>query len=337
MRIENYGIGMKSEHSKSKKVSHIFEQELQSMNADNGVHKGDKKKLDITGKELEFTKRLEYQIIQEFIYSLHTSFMQNSYRTSNVADSMNLKSIDTSEFFSPKELSSREMSISQEICYKEKLDIQMDGWIQTDTQKIKLDIDISFSSTFVQRNELTKTMFYDPLVLNFDGELPSLDDKKISFDIDCDGECDQISKLNEGNGFLALDKNNNNKIDDGTELFGAQSGNGFYDLMQYDEDNNSWIDENDQIFDSLRIWKKTDTEDELVALGEMGIGAIFLGYNEENFELKTQDDEILGRIKANGLFLNENGSAGILSQVDFAKNGSKESKDSKLTELIQSA
>ncbi|MDI6602302.1 MAG: hypothetical protein QME46_11105 [Thermoanaerobacteraceae bacterium] len=34
------------------------------------------------------------------------------------------------------------------------------------------------------------------------------------------------------------------------------TGNGFQELMQFDDDSNSWIDENDDIFDKLRIWTK---------------------------------------------------------------------------------
>jgi len=59
----------------------------------------------------------------------------------------------------------------------------------------------------------------DPLVLSFDGQMPTLSTKTFSFDIDSDGKSDQISQLNAGNGFLALDRNNNKKIDDGSELF----------------------------------------------------------------------------------------------------------------------
>ncbi len=39
-----------------------------------------------------------------------------------------------------------------------------------------------------------------------------------------------------------------NKINDGSELFGTSSGDGFKDLATYDEDENGWIDENDSIF-----------------------------------------------------------------------------------------
>ena len=53
--------------------------------------------------------------------------------------------------------------------------------------------------------------------------------------------------LGKGSGFLALDKDGNGKIDDGNELFGTKSSDGFGDLREYDSDGSGWIDENDEI------------------------------------------------------------------------------------------
>lgn len=45
---------------------------------------------------------------------------------------------------------------------------------------------------------------------------------------------------------LSLDQNGNGEIDNGTELFGTKSGDGFADLARYDLDYNGWIDETTQ-------------------------------------------------------------------------------------------
>jgi hypothetical protein len=324
MRIENYSIAMQSVHTKKEEVSFGFEEQLLSLNQS--------EEIDDSKSAINFAKRLEYSIVQEFIHSLSMRSIEDIQKDIiyNRYSNNRPKLIDF-DSLKPKRINFKEISLTKEVVEHERLDVSMDACIKTDTKDIKLDIDLSFSSTFVQKHQLTKTMFYDPLVLSFDGDVPNLDSKKFSFDIDCDGELDQISKLGEGCGFLALDKDKNGCIDDGTELFGAQSGNGFYDLRRYDDDNNGWIDENDPILDSLRIWKKTDTKDELVALGELGIGAIYLGYSEGSFDIKSSANDILGRVRSNGLFLNEDGSSGIISQIDFAKEGSK------LSELIQTA
>ncbi len=313
MKIENFALKLSSQHTKESSVSTTFERELISQNIKRV------KEIEIINDELEFCKRLEYEMIQQFIFSLQS----RTYHTKEI---------------SIEEFESWEVSIEQEYYESERLDIQMGGCIQTSTKKIEINMDISFSSTFVQKHQLTKTQFYDPLILNFDGELPDLDTQNFSFDIDCDGDSEQLSLLKSGSGFLALDKNSNGCIDDGTELFGAQNGNGFYDLRRYDSDENSWIDENDPIFDSLQIWMKNDKEDRLVALGELGVGALYLGFSRNSFDIKSLENETLGRIRSNGLYLNEDGSSGLLSQIDFAhrtQNSVEDKKENDLTHLLK--
>ena len=82
----------------------------------------------------------------------------------------------------------------------------------------------------------------DPLVINLDGNIAELSDQTFLFDLDGDGEMDEISELSAKSGFLALDKNGDGTINDGTELFGTRSGNGFQDLSAYDTDHNGFID-----------------------------------------------------------------------------------------------
>lgn len=68
------------------------------------------------------------------------------------------------------------------------------------------------------------------------------------------------------------------KIDDGRELFGPQTGNGFEELAGYDSDNNGWIDENDPIYNNLQIWQHDEYGNStLIAVGKAGVGAIYLG------------------------------------------------------------
>ena len=55
--------------------------------------------------------------------------------------------------------------------------------------------------------------------------------------------------------YLAIDANNDGLINDGSELFGTRSGDGFADLAKLDSDGNRWLDEADSQFDRLRIWQ----------------------------------------------------------------------------------
>ena len=160
----------------------------------------------------------------------------------------------------------------------------------------------------------------DPLVINFDTDATSLSDMTFLFDLDADGNAEEISKLNKGSGFLALDKNEDGIINDGSELFGTKSGNGFKDLKRFDSDGNGWIDENDYIFDKLKIYTKDyDNKDVLYTLKDLDIGAIYLGYGATEFALNNlSDNSTNGVIRNTGFFLREDGSAGSIQHVDFA-------------------
>lgn len=316
MKIENFALELHSEQFRSSSVAITsFVSELDSENSKRV------KEMRAIENEIEFCKRLEFEMIQQLIFTLE------------------LRTYKFKEF-EAQEFQSREVSIYKEYRESQKLDVNMCGFIQTDSQKIELNIDISMSHSFVQKNQILKTQFYDPLVINFDGELPNLDTQCFSFDIDCDGESEQLSLLKSGNGFLAFDKNGNDTIDDGRELFGTQNGDGFADLRRYDSDKNGWIDECDPIMEGLRIWINTKDENRLVALGEFGIGALYLGSTKNQFDIKSETNETLGRIQSNGLYLNEDGTSGLLSQIDFARrsvNIESKSKGKDLNQLLQMA
>ncbi|HEY9102555.1 hypothetical protein [Chitinimonas sp.] len=158
----------------------------------------------------------------------------------------------------------------------------------------------------------------DPLVVNFDTDSASLGNDKISFDLDGDGTKENISFLAPGSGFLALDRNGDGKINDGTELFGTQSGDGFADLAQFDDDGNGWIDENDAVWAKLKIWTRDASGGfRQVDLKSRGIGAIYLGSGETTFSLTDQHNREHGLIRRSGVYLKEDGKAGTVQQLDL--------------------
>lgn len=199
------------------------------------------------------------------------------------------------------------------------------GTVRTaDGREIHFNVDVSMSREFQEyyREDLELASFQmcDPLVINLDTDVASLSDQKFFFDIDADGELDEISMLGQGSGYLALDKNGDGVINDGSELFGTASGNGFKDLAQYDEDGNGWIDENDAIWSKLKIWSKDENgNDILYRLADKGVGAICLQNVSTDFALKGQDNQTNGAIRNTGVFLYENGNVGTVQHVDVAK------------------
>ncbi len=159
----------------------------------------------------------------------------------------------------------------------------------------------------------------DPLVINVSSDVTHISDQSFFFDLDCDGKEEKVSNLGSGSGFLAYDKNGDGKINDGSELFGTRSGNGFMDLAAYDKDSNGWIDENDEIYDHLRIWvRNEDGTDSLLGLKESDVGAIYLGSAETQISHHNSDFMMSAMTRASGLFLRESGGVGTVQQVDLA-------------------
>ena len=91
----------------------------------------------------------------------------------------------------------------------------------------------------------------DPLVLNFDAGAAELTGQRFAFDLDADGSDEQLPGLAAGSAWLAFDRNADGRINDGSELFGTRSGDGFADLACLDDDGNGWVDEADSAFSSL--------------------------------------------------------------------------------------
>ncbi len=89
----------------------------------------------------------------------------------------------------------------------------------------------------------------DPLVLNLSDAFAHLQPgETIKFDLDLDGKTEDMPFPAAQSGFLVIDRNGNGTVDDGSELFGPRTGDGFQELAACDEDKNGWIDEADSAY-----------------------------------------------------------------------------------------
>ena len=135
----------------------------------------------------------------------------------------------------------------------------------------------------------------DPLVVDLgnEGILLTSVDNGVYFDLDKNGFAEKTAWIGPEDGFLALDRNNNGKIDNGGELFGDQvklkngsiSTSGFEALSEFDENEDGVIDSNDSIFIELRVWIDSNQNgisepNELKTLDELEIVSICLDYEE---------------------------------------------------------
>lgn len=176
-----------------------------------------------------------------------------------------------------------------------------------------LDLQREFSSQKISTESGTVRL-QDPLILSFDGKSCELTQERIAFDLNADGVCEQIPGLGASSGFLVFDRNGNGKADNGSELFGVASGDGFSDLRELDSDRNGWIDEADPVWSQLALW----SGEHFATLAERGVGALYASAVDAPFMLKTAGNELLGQIRSAGLYLGETGEVGQLQQVDLA-------------------
>ncbi len=189
----------------------------------------------------------------------------------------------------------------------------------TDDEGVAFSISMSVTMerSFESRQSLTVSQIQvqDPLVINFNGDTARLSNDLVEFDLDSDGINEQLPSLISNSAYIALDKNGDGIINNGSELFGANSGNGFMELAAYDEDGNGFIDSNDAIFSQLVAYRMEDGASQL--LSEFDVGALFTSSVDSPFRITGTQNNTLGEIRSTGFYIDQQRQAGSLQQVDL--------------------
>ena len=213
--------------------------------------------------------------------------------------------------------------------------------VTADGRRLDVSMDVTMSRSLAETTDFRlragDAKLVDPLVIDLGSAgasaapdpnaIVGLAQATFAFDLDSDGVNEQIHTLAPSSGFLVLDKNGNGRVDNGSELLGPGSGNGFADVAALDGDGNGWIDERDATFGQLRVWSPGSgggdgaggaTGGSLLSLAAAGVGAISTANVSSPFLAKDGTGDVRGQVVATGLYLSESGLAGAIHQVDLA-------------------
>lgn len=137
-----------------------------------------------------------------------------------------------------------------------------------------------------------------PIVFNFDDDEYHLTgaNAPVWFDIMATGKLSHIgwTAADADEAFLWLDRNNNGRVDDGSELFGTATRlgngklatNGFEALKEFDSNHDGIIDSRDEVWPHLLLWRDLNHDGvsqpyEIEPLSKSRVVAISLDYRRE--------------------------------------------------------
>jgi hypothetical protein len=204
---------------------------------------------------------------------------------------------------------------------QEQTAFQAKGVVTANGKEINFSVSLAMGRSYTQ--SLSSQLWAgnsaeDPLPINPGQGTTTLSGNRIQFNINMDGNKEAMPFATQQSGFLVIDKNGNGVVDDGSEILGATTGDGFRELAAYDDDKNGWIDEGDAAYSQLRVWRQNGDQQTLDTLKSANIGAIYTGSVATPFEIKNDQNQTQAKIQRSGIYLAENGTPGTVQSIDIA-------------------
>jgi len=213
------------------------------------------------------------------------------------------------------------LSVEQWRSHEQHLNYQVQGVFNVNDQELSLDYNFALSSEQVSYSkiEVSAAALKDPIIVQFGSQGLGNIKGQQDFAINQDNTLDSLPIFSGDVGYLVYDKNNNQQADNGNELFGPTTGQGFTELAQLDSNNNGFIDPDDQQFEQLYLWQPNgdiDQIEQLLSLAEAKIQAISLSAISTPFDFYDQQGEIQAQLRLSSFAISESGNGRGVHQID---------------------
>ncbi|MBI5898509.1 MAG: hypothetical protein HZB40_04730 [Rhodocyclales bacterium] len=175
-------------------------------------------------------------------------------------------------------------------------------------------------------------VYHDPLALDLNGDglaTTNAATNGIHFDHDNNGFAEATGWLNPADAYLAVDRNGNDTIDSGLELFGdqtllrsgAKAASGLQALAEWDSNRDGQITAADTRFTDLRVWQDLNQDGisqstELQTLTEAGIASIQLAGTATNAPADANGNTVT----RTSSFIRTDGISGLAGEVTFKRD-----------------
>jgi len=273
------------------------------------------------GKNLNFAK-------QSFSYQKATTEQFTAQNITNISDLSSEQSSQNSDLIllDGKTFNRQDKievsTISQQ---KQQLNFSMQGDFIIDNQAVNLNYQLTLKSEYRTESnvEMTAAALKDPLIIQFGEHSIGNIIGYQSLDINNDKQTDNLPIFSGDVGYLVYDKNNDLQVQNGSELFGPTTNNGFAELAMLDSNNNGFFDQHDDSYQQVYIWQPSQQNSQtqiapqnLISLSQAGIKAISLNAIATQFNFRSNQGEIDAQLTQSSFAITNNNQAMGVHQID---------------------
>ena len=164
------------------------------------------------------------------------------------------------------------------------------------------------------RFSYTEQPLQDPLVVSLTGSPVQLTEQNMLFDLNSNGDKVKLPQLAAQQYYLAADRNQDRQVNNGAELFGPQTGQGFAELAKFDDNGNGFIDPGDDIWQYLYLWRPNE---QLLSMNDAKLGAFSISSAATPMPLLDKQQQKSGEIQRSGLAFTDDAKPVLVQQIDL--------------------